>query len=359
MNRSSLISAFAELELRNQSWMVLYNKIGIEADKQECELGLTAEESYKEVNFSKNRYQNVLPYDQNRVLLKNLKQGQTDFLNASPLSVPFANRDYILTQGPLKETAEDFWQMIWETDSRIVIMLSNIIEKGSMKCYHYFVDEDEKEKTFGNFSIKLEDESGTEIYRVRKIKLTVLNEKFLENGEENSRIITHFHFITWPDFGVPSETNSFLEFLEKTSEAQKLLNEEHIESPITVHCSAGIGRSGAYVVADCVLNYLQNGNQNDSDASGDMVKAPKSIEELVVYIRRHRMGLIQTPQQLQFCWRAIVDWLKQHPDVNEKSDDPGVISSNRKRSSQVDSSIEKRFVLAASNWLDNLLALFR
>jgi protein tyrosine phosphatase len=335
MNRSTVLSAFAELERRNQ-WGVIYNKLGIEASKQASELELSAEESTKEENFPKNRYINVLPYDQNRVLLKNLEEGQTDFLNASPLSVPFANRDYILTQGPLEITAEDFWQMVWENKSKIVVMLSNIIENQGMKCYHYFVDEDEKKKTFGKFSIELQEEYGTKIYRIRKIKLTALNEKFLENAEQNSRIISHFHFITWPDFGVPSETSSFLEFLEKTNEAQKLLNED--ESKVIVHCSAGIGRSGAFIVVDSFLNYFQNGSQTISNASGDMAKPPKSIEEFVLYARRHRMGLIQTKEQLRFCWQAIVDWLKNHPDG--KSDEPGIPS--RKRYSQSDSSIEMR-----------------
>lgn len=67
------------------------------------------------------------------MLLKNLQEGQSDFINASPLYVPFANRDYILTQGPLETTSEDFWQMVWEQKSRIIVMLNNVIEKGSMK----------------------------------------------------------------------------------------------------------------------------------------------------------------------------------------------------------------------------------
>uniref|UniRef100_A0A914YIN0 protein-tyrosine-phosphatase n=1 Tax=Panagrolaimus superbus TaxID=310955 RepID=A0A914YIN0_9BILA len=115
----------------------MYNKLSIETSKQESELGLTAEESFKEINFPKNRYQNVLPYDQNRVLLNNVQEGNTNFLNASPLLVPFANRDYILTQGPLETTAEDFWQMVWEQNSRIIVMLNNIMEKGSIK-YGFF-----------------------------------------------------------------------------------------------------------------------------------------------------------------------------------------------------------------------------
>jgi protein tyrosine phosphatase len=376
MNRASLISAFAELDRRNQ-WVSLYNRLGIETSKQERTLGLTADESFKEINFAKNRYQNVLPYDQNRVLLNNVIEGQTNFLNASPLAVPFANRDFILTQGPLETTAEDFWQMVWEQNSRIVVMLNNVMEKGSVKCYHYFVDENEKEKTFGSFSIKLEEEQGTDVYRIRKIKLTALDKKFLTNEEESSRIVTHFHYITWPDFGVPNETSSFLEFLEKTNQAQNLLkDDEKIVAPVIVHCSAGIGRSGAYVIVDCVLNYLQHGIQSDP-AAGDMVDVPKSIDALVIFIRRHRMGLIQTPEQLRFCWQAIVDWLKAHPEENggdggetssstpTTADDPGILSPNRKRRSEQDPSIEKRFVLATNTswyqkaWLDRFLDLFR
>lgn len=81
----------------------------------------------------------------------------------------------------------------------------------------------------------MEEEVGTEIYRIRKIKLTALDDRFLENGEENSRTISHFHFITWPDFGVPGETSSFLDFLDKTCETHLLLKEQNITSPAVVH----------------------------------------------------------------------------------------------------------------------------
>uniref|UniRef100_A0A914YU92 protein-tyrosine-phosphatase n=1 Tax=Panagrolaimus superbus TaxID=310955 RepID=A0A914YU92_9BILA len=356
MNRGALISAFAEFDRRNQ-WIPMYNKLGIETSKQESELGLTAEESFKEINFPKNRYQNVLPYDQNRVLLNNVQEGNTNFLNASPLLVPFANRDYILTQGPLETTAEDFWQMVWEQNSRIIVMLNNIMEKGSIKCYHYFVDNDEKEKTFGNFSIKMEEERGTGVYRIRTIKLTALDKKFLVDDEESTRTISHFHYINWPDFGVPNETRSFLEFLEKTNQAQILLKEEKIESPVIVHCSAGIGRSGAYVIVDCVLNYLQKGNQSDS-AAGDTVEVPKSIDELVIFIRRHRMGLIQTPEQLRFCWKAIVDWLKAHPEENGNGDDTlSASSSDVAVTTNNDPSIISPN--PTTTWLGRVLDLFR
>lgn len=227
------------------------------------------------------------------------------------------------------------------------------------RCYPYFVDEKHKEKSFGRFKILLEDDHGTDHYRVRKIKLTTLDDRFLENGESDSRIITHFHYINWPDFGVPSETGPFLDFLEKTCEAHTAVTKEYDQSPVVVHCSAGIGRSGAYVVVDCVLNFLENGNLNPSDAGGDMAKPPKSIDDLVIFIRQHRMGLIQTPEQLRFCWQAIVDWIKAHSKDGEAVESEQQATPRKRPSTSSSSDLEKRFVLATSNCVDKIFAIFR
>uniref|UniRef100_A0A7E4WCT3 protein-tyrosine-phosphatase n=1 Tax=Panagrellus redivivus TaxID=6233 RepID=A0A7E4WCT3_PANRE len=307
MNRAYLLAAFAELD-RQGHWNKVYNKLSNETLKQESNLNLTLDEAQKEENFAKNRYQNVLPYDNNRIKLTNLGPDQTDFVNASPLKVPFAGRNYVMTQGPLKETAEDFWQMVWEQDSHVVVMLNNVMEKGYFKCYPYYVDEKEPIKTFGDFKIELIADTGCKDYRVRKIRLSSTNERH----DLGDREITHLHFTNWPDFGVPDRTAPFLEFLEKSNDAVESTGND---LPIIVHCSAGIGRSGAFVVADALITHLKQ-VQGLQTPAGDAESAPvpKTMEEFVLYIRKHRRGLIQTPDQLRFAWAAINEWIESNSE---------------------------------------------
>ncbi|TRY58173.1 hypothetical protein DNTS_017297 [Danionella cerebrum] len=218
-------------------WQNLY--LEIRNQSQECAFKVA---KYPE-NRTRNRYRDVSPFDHSRVKLENM---ENDYINASLVVMEEAQRRYILTQGPLRNTCSHFWLMIWEQKTKAIIMLNRIIEKGS-------------------------------------------------TGE--TREIHHFHYTTWPDFGVPESPASFLNFLFKVRESGTL---EMEQGPAVVHCSAGIGRSGTFSLVDTCLVLM------------DKRKDPLSVDikKILLDMRKFRMGLIQTPDQLRFSYMAVLEGAK-------------------------------------------------
>uniref|UniRef100_A0A3B3BJR2 Tyrosine-protein phosphatase non-receptor type n=1 Tax=Oryzias melastigma TaxID=30732 RepID=A0A3B3BJR2_ORYME len=225
-------------------WQNLYNEIR----------NLASEHPYKVAKFPENknlnRYRDVSPYDHSRV---KLKDSENDYINASLVTEEEAQRSYILSQGPLCYTCGHFWLMIWEQRSKAVIMLNRVIEKGSEKCAQYWPTKEESQMSFADtgFDVKLLSEEDQSYFTVRVLELH--NTKTMERRE-----IYHFHYTTWPDFGVPESPASFLNFLFKVRESGSLSTEH---GPPVVHCSAGIGRSGTFALVDTCLvleSMLQN-----------------------------------------------------------------------------------------------------
>ncbi|XP_036411360.1 tyrosine-protein phosphatase non-receptor type 2 isoform X2 [Megalops cyprinoides] len=240
-------------------------------------------------NRNRNRYRDVSPFDHSRVKLVNT---ENDYINASLVVMEEAQRSYILTQGPLRNTCGHFWLMIWEQKTRAIIMLNRIIEKGSEKCAQYWPTQEECEMSFRDtrFVVTLVSEDIKSYYTIRVFKLQNAN-----TGE--TREIYHFHYTTWPDFGVPESPASFLNFLYKVRESGCLGADQ---GPAVVHCSAGIGRSGTFSLVDTCLVLL------------DKRKDPSSVDikKILLDMRRFRMGLIQTPDQLRFSYMAIIEGSK-------------------------------------------------
>ncbi|XP_030165264.1 tyrosine-protein phosphatase non-receptor type 1 isoform X2 [Lynx canadensis] len=203
-----------------------------------------------------------------------------------------AQRSYILTQGPLPNTCGHFWEMVWEQKSRGVVMLNRVMEKGSLKCAQYWPQKEEKEMIFEDTNLKLTliSEDIKSYYTVRQLELENLT-------SQETREILHFHYTTWPDFGVPESPASFLNFLFKVRESGSLSTEH---GPIVVHCSAGIGRSGTFCLADTCLLLM------------DKRKDPSSVDikKVLLEMRKFRMGLIQTADQLRFSYLAVIEGAK-------------------------------------------------
>lgn len=264
-------------------WQNLYNEIRNQS--QECPYKVA---KFPE-NHNRNRYRDVSPYDHSRVRLEN---SENDYINASLITVEEAQRRYILTQGPLRNTCCHFWQMIWEQRCKAVIMLNRVIEKGSEKCAQYWPSKEERDMDFSDtaFMVTLESEEVKPNYTIRLLEL--------KNGKTGeTREIYHFHYTTWPDFGVPESPASFLNFLFKVRESGSLGPEN---GPAVVHCSAGIGRSGTFSLVDTCLVLM------------DKRKDPSSvdIQKVLLDMREYRMGLIQTPDQLRFSYMAVMEGAK-------------------------------------------------
>ncbi|KAK9960546.1 hypothetical protein ABG768_008395 [Culter alburnus] len=264
-------------------WQNLYNEIRNQSQECACKVAKFPE------NHNRNRYRDVSPYDHSRVRLEN---SENDYINASLITVDEAQRRYILTQGPLRNTCGHFWLMIWEQRSKAIIMLNRVIEKGSEKCAQYWPSKEERDMDFSDtgFMVTLVSEDVEPNYTIRLLELQ--NDK---TGE--TREIYHFHYTTWPDFGVPESPASFLNFLFKVRESGSLGPEN---GPAVVHCSAGIGRSGTFSLVDTCLVLM------------DTRKDPLSvdIQKVLLDMREYRMGLIQTPDQLRFSYMAVIEGAK-------------------------------------------------
>ncbi|XP_042346313.1 tyrosine-protein phosphatase non-receptor type 2a isoform X1 [Plectropomus leopardus] len=264
-------------------WQNLYNEIRNQASEYPYKVAKLP------VNRNLNRYRDVSPYDHSRVKLEN---SENDYINASLVTVEEAQRSYILSQGPLRNTCGHFWLMIWEQCSKAVIMLNRVIEKGSEKCAQYWPTTEELQMSFTDtgFVVRLLSEEDQSYYTIRVLEL-----QNTMTGE--SREIYHFHYTTWPDFGVPESPASFLNFLFKVRESGSL-GPEH--GPSVVHCSAGIGRSGTLALVDtCLVLMAKRKNPSSVD-----------IQKVLLDMREYRMGLIQTPDQLRFSYMAVIEGAK-------------------------------------------------
>ena len=237
-------------------------------------------------NRNRNRYRDASPYDHSRVKLQN---AENYYINASLVDIEEAQRSCILTQGPLPNTCCHFWLMVWQQKTKAVVMLNRIVEKESVKCAQYWPTKDDWEMLFKEtgFSVKFLSEDVKSYYTVHLLQLGNTR-----TGE--TRTISHFHYTTWPDFGVPESPASFLNFLFKVRESGSL-NPEH--GPAVIHCSAGIGRSGTFSLVDSCLVLIEKGDNIN-------------IKQLLLNMRKYRMGLIQTPDQLRFSYMTIIEGAK-------------------------------------------------
>jgi len=276
---------FAAIHTAN-SWDLLYRQISNESRNND----FTAVEALKVENKQLNRYRDVYPYDHSRVPL--VEVVNTDYINASLLTCSAVDRSYILTQGPLQATTGHFWSMVWQQKSRAVIMLNRVIEKGTLKCHQYWPASAGETVTCEavELSITNVDFVPGENYNVSTLRLTHL-------GTEEEREVLHFHYTTWPDFGVPTCPDTFLQFLDAVRDSDSLSSSV---GPAVVHCSAGIGRSGTFVLVDtCLLEAQLSGTQ------------AVNVKERLLDMRTYRMGLIQTPDQLKFSYLSIMEGAKQ------------------------------------------------
>ncbi|XP_018374894.1 PREDICTED: tyrosine-protein phosphatase non-receptor type 1 isoform X2 [Trachymyrmex cornetzi] len=290
-------TVYHEVNSKN-GWASFYQSI-----RSECEaFEYTCNESKKPQNKTLNRYRDVAPYDHTRIILK---RGVCDYIHANLIQVDHAERQYILTQGPLPNTVSHFWLMVLEQNSRAVLMLNKIIEKNQIKCHQYFPLDDVKPTlTFEDVSIKVDYISKKESsdYTTRTLRITDLE-------SNDSREVLHFHYTTWPDFGVPQRPTAFLRFLADVRKSGAL--DQNVGPPI-VHCSAGIGRSGTFCLVDACLVLIEKYGLNALNVRHELLE-----------MRRSRMGLIQTPEQLCFSYAAIIQGAKQLPlenmDINNET----------------------------------------
>ncbi|KAK9883921.1 hypothetical protein WA026_004861 [Henosepilachna vigintioctopunctata] len=191
------------------------------------------------VNKMKNRYNNLIAYDHSRVKLAKIAGDEySDYINASYIHGYNVPRAYIATQGPKSSTLVDFWRMIWQENVKHIVMLANIIENGKKKVEQYWPNINE-ELVFGNITVQY---VSVETYADFEYKI------FHVTSRNQMRKLEQFHYTSWPDHGVPLYPQSLVPFLRKI-----LKIPQSSSSPIVVHCSAGVGRTGTILLSDICL----------------------------------------------------------------------------------------------------------
>uniref|UniRef100_A0A672SFI5 Receptor-type tyrosine-protein phosphatase epsilon n=1 Tax=Sinocyclocheilus grahami TaxID=75366 RepID=A0A672SFI5_SINGR len=245
----------------------------------------TCEEANKDENKEKNRYPNILPYDHSRVILTPIDGVPcSDYINASYIDGYTDKNKFIAAQGPKQDTVADFWRMIWEQKSATIVMLTNLKERKEDKCHQYWPDQGCW--TYGNVRVAVEDFTALVDYTIRKFCVQYQ----ASDGTKTPRLVTQLHFTSWPDFGVPFSPIGMLKFLKKV----KQVNPSYA-GPIVVHCSAGVGRTGTFIVIDALI---------------DMMYAEKKVDVFgfVSRIREQRSQLIQTDLQYSFVYQALLEY---------------------------------------------------
>ncbi|XP_061730649.1 receptor-type tyrosine-protein phosphatase alpha isoform X2 [Nerophis ophidion] len=250
-----------------------------------CPIQATVDAASKEENKEKNRYVNILPYDHSRVHLSSLEGvPDSDFINASFINGYQEKNKFIAAQGPKEETVNDYWRMIWEQNTATIVMVTNLKERKECKCAQYWPDQGCW--TYGNIRVSVEDAMVLVDYTIRKFCIQQVGDV---SGKKPQRLVTQFHFTSWPDFGVPFTPIGMLKFLKKV----KTYNPQYA-GPIVVHCSAGVGRTGTFIVIDAMLDMMNSERKVD-------------VFGFVTRIRAQRCQMVQTDMQYVFIFQALLE----------------------------------------------------
>ncbi|XP_008201096.1 mucin-3A isoform X2 [Tribolium castaneum] len=252
---------------------------------------------------TKNRYANVIPLPETRVLL-NLIDGYptSDYINANYVTGPKNTKGYyIACQAPMQNTVDDFWRMIWEQQCKVVLMVTHLFENGVEKCVDYLPPSEvlDCHRLFGDFQVTLKKREVKDKYIISSLQL--------KNMVSNSwREVTHFWYMGWPEKGVPTEANSLIAFLiearsyMKSSSMDRDVTNGNLANggaknevnPVVVHCSPGTGRTGVVIACDIAIREFEQTRLVD-------------VPRIVYKIRRDRASAVQTKEQYAFIYKVI------------------------------------------------------
>nr|XP_045722226.1 phosphatidylinositol phosphatase PTPRQ [Mirounga angustirostris] len=234
-------------------------------------------------NRAKNRFPNIKPYNNNRVkLVADASIPGSDYINASYVSGYLCPNEFIATQGPLPGTVGDFWRMVWETRAKTLVMLTQCFEKGRIRCHQYWPEDNKPVTVFGDIVI-------TKLMEDVQIDWTIRDLKIERHGDYMT--VRQCNFTAWPEHGVPENSAPLVHFVKLVRASRA-----HDTTPMIVHCSAGVGRTGVFIALDHLTQHI-----NDHDFV--------DIYGLVAELRSERMCMVQNLAQYIFLYQCILDLL--------------------------------------------------
>uniref|UniRef100_A0A8C1W5H7 Tyrosine-protein phosphatase non-receptor type n=1 Tax=Cyprinus carpio TaxID=7962 RepID=A0A8C1W5H7_CYPCA len=282
------------LEQRMEQGMVFteYEQVPKRRPNCECTFAQMPE------NSDRNRFQDVLPYDDTRVELVPTKENNTGYINASHIRVTVRGKEwsYIASQGPLSSTCQDFWQMVWEQGVAIIAMVTAEEEGGREKSFRYWprLGSRHNTVTYGRFKITTRFRTDSGCYATTGLKI-----KHLLTGQE--RTVWHLQYTDWPDHGCPEDFKGFLSYLEEIQSVRRHTNSssdpKNTNLPVLVHCSAGVGRTGVVILSEIMIACLEH---------NEMLDVPTVLNLL----RQQRMMMVQTLSQYTFIYKVLIQFLR-------------------------------------------------
>ncbi|XP_022109411.1 receptor-type tyrosine-protein phosphatase epsilon-like isoform X1 [Acanthaster planci] len=237
-------------------------------------------------NKMKNRYRNIPAYDHCRVILEHDQDDPNlGYINACYIKGYKKDKAYIATQGPNQATSHDFWKMVWQENVRIIVNGTKLVEDGKNKCSKYWPDMG-KAEIFGGILISLQTEEARGEYTVRTMSIVKIGD-----NTSGAKTIRQYHYTTWPDKNVPKDVTPVLRLIKEFSDATP-----EGAGPYLIHCSAGVGRTGAIIAIHALLQ------QAHAEKTLD-------IYNFVADMRDHRVSIVQTPVQYTFIHLALLEAL--------------------------------------------------
>ncbi|CAG2101924.1 unnamed protein product [Medioppia subpectinata] len=212
-------------------------------------------------NIYRNRFRDILPYEDNRVKLTPTKDNKSGYINASHVVMHLGNtrNHYIASQGPLASTAVDFWQMIYEYSVNLIVMVTNLYELNQQKCFEYFPQTHEPPNNVLRF------------------------------GDYEKRNVTHLRFTEWNDHSCPDDVHGFLAFLSEMDAIHRRFSRE----------GSGLGRKRNQTIAPIVVHCSADFN------STEILDVPKALTQL----RFQRMLSVQHSLQFRFVCKVLAQYL--------------------------------------------------
>ncbi|TSL47540.1 Tyrosine-protein phosphatase non-receptor type 14 [Bagarius yarrelli] len=244
-------------------------------------------------NAERNRFRDVVPYEENRVELVPNKENNTGYINASHIKMVIRGEEwhYIATQGPLPNTCHDFWQMVWEQGVNVIAMVTAEEEGGRSKSHRYWPKLGSKHNsaTHGKFKVTTKFRTDSGCYATTGLKV-----KHLLSGQE--RTVWHLQYTDWPEHGCPEYVQGFLAYLEEIQSVRRHTNSmldasKNPKPPVVIHCSAGVGRTGVVILTELMISCLEH---------NERVEVPVMLNHL----RQQRMLMVQTVAQYKFVYQV-------------------------------------------------------